>query len=266
MLALTKQQKDLQRLEQLRPIDDDFMRCLFKDNIPLAELVLRIITGKPDLMITDCETQKDMKRLAGARSVCLDAYGTDSDSKKYDLEIQRADKGAEPHRARYHSSVLDIENLHSGQEFKELPDTYTIFITEEDFFGMEKPVYPIERMNLAAGKFFEDGEHILYVNGEYKGESDIGRLMHDFNCTRADDMNFELMAERTRYLKENPKGVGEMCKVMEDMRNETWNEATERVTLQSIKNLMETMRWSVDQAMDALKISETDKNKYIKRL
>ena len=43
------------------------------------------------------------------------------------------------------------------------------------------------------------------MNGEYKGESDIGRLMHDFNCTRADDMNFELMAERTQYLKENPK-------------------------------------------------------------
>lgn len=82
MLALTKQQqKDLQRLEQLRPIDDDFMRCLFKDNIPLAELVLRILTGKQDLMITACETQKDMKRLAGARSVCLDAYGVDSDRK-----------------------------------------------------------------------------------------------------------------------------------------------------------------------------------------
>ena len=171
----------------------------------MAELVLRIITGKKDLIITDCETQKDMKWLGGARSVCLDAYGTDSDRKKYDLEIQRADKGAEPYRARYHSSVLDIENLHSGQEFKELPDTYTIFITEEDFFGIGKPVYPIERMNLAAGNFFEDGEHILYVNVEYKGESDIGRLMHDFNCTRADDMNFELMAERTQYLKENPK-------------------------------------------------------------
>ncbi len=83
MLALTKQQqKDLQRLEQLRPIDDDFMRCLFKDNIPLAELVLHILTGKQDLMITACETQKDMKRLAGARSVCLDAYGVDSDRKK----------------------------------------------------------------------------------------------------------------------------------------------------------------------------------------
>lgn len=71
-------QEDLQRLRGLRPIDDDFMHCLFKDIIPLAEFVLRIITDKPDLIITDCETQKDMKRLAGARSICLDAYGTDS--------------------------------------------------------------------------------------------------------------------------------------------------------------------------------------------
>ena len=106
-----KHQEDLQRLRGFRPIDDDFMRCLFKDNIPLAELVLRIVTNMPDLKITKCETQKDMKRLAGARSICLDAYGTDSTGKKYDLEIQRADLGADEHRARYHSSVMDIENL-----------------------------------------------------------------------------------------------------------------------------------------------------------
>ena len=74
--AEQKHLKDLERLRSFRPMDDDFMRCLFKDNIPLAELVLRIITGKPDLIITDCQTQKDMKRLGGARSVCLDAYGT----------------------------------------------------------------------------------------------------------------------------------------------------------------------------------------------
>lgn len=226
ILTATEQQhqEDLQRLRDLRPIDDDFMRCLFKDNIPLAEFVLRIITGKQDLIITDCETQKDMKRLAGARSICLDAYGTDPDGKKYDLEIQRQEKGADPHRARYHSSVMDVENLHSGQEFKELPDTYTIFIIEKDFYGKGEPVYPIERINLATDKSFEDGEHILYVNGEYRGESDFGKLMHDFNCTQASDMNFELMADRTRYLKENPKGVNEMCRVIEEMRNESLKE------------------------------------------
>ncbi len=53
--------------------------------------------------------------------------------------------------------------------------------------------------------------------------------MHDFNCTNADDMNFELMAERTRYLKENPKGVQDMCKVMEDMRYESLKEVAKRM-------------------------------------
>lgn len=255
-------QADLQRLKGLRPIDDDFMRCLFKDNIELAEFVLRIITGKEDLVITECQTQKDMKRLVGARSVCLDAYGTDSGGKKYDLEIQREDRGANPHRARYHSSVLDIENLSAGQEFNELPDTYTIFITEKDFYGEGKAIYPIERINLATGQFFEDGEHILYVNGEYRGESELGKLMHDFNCTNADDMNYDIMAERTRYLKENPKGVNEMCKALEEMRNET----AENTLLQTIRNLMETMKWSAEQAMAAMKIPTSEQEKYKARL
>ena len=77
---------------------------------------------------------------------------------------------------------------------------------------------------MTLGLPFEDGTHILYVNGEYRDDSDIGKLMHDFNCTSAEEMNFDLMAERTRYLKENPKGVGSMCKAMEELRVESYAE------------------------------------------
>lgn len=243
-------QEDLQRLRRLRPIDDDFMRCLFKDNIPLAEFVLRIITDKQDLIITKCETQKDMKRLAGARSICLDAYGTDAAGKRYDLEIQRQERGADPHRARYHSSVLDIENLRPGQEFKELPDTYTIFILEQDFYGRGEPIYPIERINLATGKAFEDGEHILYVNGEYRGESELGKLMHDFNCTRAEDMYCELMAERTRYLKEDPKGVREMSRIMEEMRNDALRAGIKEGAINTAKRMVAAGKYAMEEIAD----------------
>ena len=41
--------------------------------------------------------------------------------------------------------------------------------------------------------------------------------MHDFNCHDAEDMNYDLLANRTRYLKENPKGVTDMCKSMEEL-------------------------------------------------
>ena len=219
-----RHQEDLDRLRGFRPMDDTFMRGLFKENLPLAELVLRIITGKPDLILTKCETQADMKRVTGARSICLDAYATDSAGKKYDIEVQRADNGADPHRARYHSSVMDVENLDKDQDYRELPDTYVIFITENDYYKAGEPVYTIQNMNLTLNRPFNDGAHILYVNGEYRDDSEIGRLMHDFNCTSADEMNFELLAERTRYLKENPKGVGSMCKAMEELRVESYAE------------------------------------------
>lgn len=61
---------------------------------------------------------------------------------------------------------MDVENLDAGPEFRQLPDTYVIFITEKDFYGRGKPVYLIQNMNVTTGEAFEDGAHILYVNGE----------------------------------------------------------------------------------------------------
>lgn len=230
-----ERQEDLAKLRGLRPIDDDFMRCIFRDNIPLAQLVLRIVTGMKDLTVIDLGTQKDFKRLVGARSICLDAYAGDSTGKKYDLEIQRSDHGAGKHRARYHSSCMDVENLDVGQDFDELPDTYTIFITEHDIFGKGKAVYRIERMNIDTQEMFNDGEHILYVNGQYRDNTDIGKLMHDFSCWDPDEMNYELLREIARYYKENPEGVEIMCRAFEETRNE----ASLRRAISIAKNLIE---------------------------
>ena len=203
------------------------MRGLFRNNLPLAELVLRIITGKPDLVLLQCEIQADMKRVTGARSVCLDAYATDSSGRRYDIEVQRSAYGADPHRARYHSSIMDVENLDENQDYRELPDTYVIFITEKDYYQAGKAVYMIQNMNQTLNQPFDDGAHILYVNGEYRDDSAIGKLMHDFNCTNADDMHYELMAERTRYLKENSKGVDEMYRTMDEVEKECYEEGRE---------------------------------------
>ena len=35
---------------------------------------------------------------------------------------------------------------------------------------------------------------------------------------------------------------------------------------EAVKNLMETMKWTAEQAMDAMKISETDKKLLVPRL
>ncbi len=47
-----------------------------------------------------------------------------------------------------------------------------------------------------------------------KENTDLGRLMHDFYCTKAEDMYSKVLAERVRVLKETQEGVEIMCKKM----------------------------------------------------
>lgn len=232
---------DLRTIENYRPLDDDFMRELFRNDLPLAQLVLRIITGIEDLELTKEETQYDLKRLLGSRSICLDVFGTDSKGRKFDLEIQRADRGATPQRARYHSSAIDVEFLKAKEKFEELPVSYVIFITENDVRGENKLIYIFEWTDTANGTPLNDGAHIIFVNGAYNNAedtSDLAKLVHDFRCKRAEDMKIKELADKTRYFKETPEGVSIMCKAIEEMRNEAAKEAAMLEKVQMVMNFL----------------------------
>lgn len=228
-------QEDLQRLRGLRLIDDDFMNACFDGYTAGAQLLLRIILNKPDIRVKSVKTQKRMKNLLG-RDICLDINANDDAGKEYNIEVQRADKGADRKRARYHSSILDAHLLQPGDDFSKLPETFVIFITEKDVIGDGLPLYTIDRQITNTGKAFDDGEHIIYVNGADKDASTaLGKLMHDFFCTDPDDMHYKELADKVRYFKEDEKGVAAMCKVMEDMRNEA-------VEKDRIQNAMEMLK------------------------
>ena len=229
--------EDLQRLRGLRLIDDDFMNVCFDGYTEGAQLLLRIILNKPDIRVKSVKTQRRMKNLLG-RDICLDIDADDDAGKEYNVEVQRADKGADRKRARYHSSILDAHLLQSGDDFSDLPETFVIFITENDMIGDGLPLYTVDRQITNTGKPFDDCEHIIYVNGADKDASTaLGKLMHDFFCTDPDDMHYKELADKVRYFKEDEKGVAAMCKVMEDMRNESARDAKWKQVVESV------LRW-----------------------
>ena len=218
-----KHQEDLQRLRGFRLLDDDFLTKCFEGNTASIELVLRIVLEKPDLKVLDVRTQVFVENLLN-RSVRLDILATDSTGAKLNVEVQRSDKGAGRKRARYNSSMMDANLLKKGEDFDRLPETWVIFITENDVMGKGLPLYPVERCFLGTGERFEDGSHILYVNGAYRSDTPIGKLMHDFSCTDAADMYYGTLADRVRFFKESKEGIEIMCRAMEDMRNQTLKE------------------------------------------
>ena len=104
--------------------------------------------------------------------------------------------------------------------------------------GKNQAVYHIQRYveTNEGNELFGDGSHIIYVNGKYRGNDKIGKLMHDFSCTNPDDMNYEALAKKARYFKQDEKGVAIMCKIMEDMRNEKAKEVRIDNALRMIKD------------------------------
>ena len=218
-----KHQEDLQRLRGFRLLDDDFLTKCFEGDTASIELVLQIVLEKSDLKVLDVRTQVFVDNLLN-RSVRLDILVTDSTGAKLNVEVQCSDKGAGRKRARYNSSMMDANLLKKGEDFDKLPETWVIFITENDVMGKGLPLYPIERCFLGTGERFEDGSHILYVNGAYRGDTPIGKLMHDFSCTDAADMYYGTLADRVRFFKESKEGIEIMCRAMEDMRNQTLKE------------------------------------------
>ena len=218
-----KHKEDLERLHNLRLLDDDFMTKVFEDT-KCAEFLLRIILKRDDLKVTKSTSQYGIKNLQG-RSVRLDILAVDQKDHAYNIEIQRSDHGAGAKRARYNSSLIDANVTEPGEQYEALSENYVIFITENDVLRKGLPIYHIERMITETGEPFGDEEHIIYVNSQIRDDTSLGKLMHDA-CIEAGDMYYQVLADRVRYFKEDEKGAAVMCKAMEDMRNETARENT----------------------------------------
>lgn len=202
-------------VQRLRLIDDIFMTECLKD-VACVELVIRIILNRRDIHVEEAVTQEFIR--GWGRSLRLDVRSRDDRGRKCNIEIQRGDKGAEIRRSRFHSGVLDYISLEAGQDFSELKDNYVIFITEHDVLKKGLPLYTIERCIMETGEMFNDGSHIIYVNGEYRDENtELGRLMHDFFEPDPDEMFYSELAERTRYFKQSEEEVYKLSGIIDEL-------------------------------------------------
>lgn len=251
-------------IQSLTLMDDIFMTAVFQDSLPCVDLVLQIILNRPNLHATSVVTQDTLKNLHG-HDVRLDIHAF-ADEQEFNIEIQRAKKGAEPRRARYHSSIMDANGLPESTDYKKLPESYIIFITETDVLGMGKPLYVIRRTIEGEGVLFDDGSHIVYVNSSIVDDTPLGKLMHDFRCAQPEEMHYEVLAERAGAFKKSEEGVIGMSSKWEQFVEEISAEAMERgrekERISSIRSLMTTAQLTAEKAMDMLAIPKAKQAYY----
>ena len=248
-------------IQKFRLIDDTFFNVCFDNYTEGMQLLLRIFLDRNDLIVKHVVAQQSADNLYG-RGVRFDVLAEDSKGKLYDCEVQRANKGAAPRRARYNSSMMDARALAQGAEFSDLPETWVIFITENDIYGAGCPLYHVERIIEELRRPFDDGAHILYVNGANRDDTPLGRLMQDFFCESPEQMNYKELAKRADYFKAEPEGVNAMCELMEKFGEKKLEEGRIEGRIESARRtataLLALGKLTLSQIAEATQLSQEE--------
>jgi hypothetical protein len=238
-----------QIIEEMTLFDDELMSLVFDGNIAATELLLRIILERDDIKVISVTGQRELKNpVVGGRKIRLDILACDNTGRYFNIEVQRRKKGSGFRRARFHSSMIDTRMLNEKQEFRELLDSYVIFITEKDKIGKGLPVYHIERVIMETNELVGDGSHIIYVNGSYQGDDPIGKLIHDLHCKNSNDIYYHELADGVRHFKESEGGR----KVMSDAVREYAEAAAKEAEFKNSENIAIKMLRAGKYALDEI--------------
>ena len=218
--AILVNERYLEVLNKLRPIDDIFMRMIFKDH-QCVELLMKIIFGE-QFSLKRFETQEDHKQV-GSRSVELDIVVYTHEGAVIGIEVEKSKDNASPIRARYHASILDCDQSYPKEKWSHFPEIYVVFICEEDVLKTKRLVSHIERY-IDKQEQFKDKLHIIYLNASMQDETALGKLMHDMLCNDPDDMYYEVLRKRVSYFKRQEGGKRTMCEALEELITEAKNE------------------------------------------
>ena len=220
-MAESQQEKNLKSIDDFRMFDDTFMSAVFDGKTEETQFLIRVILNRDDITVAESRAQFFISNVYG-RGLRLDIMAKDQEGHAFHFEVERSKERATVKRARFTGAMVDSRLLKRGREIKEIPDRYTIFITEEDMFGEGLPLYHAEyTVAELNNKPLGDGSQIIYVNGQYRDtDTPIGRLMHDFDCKKADDIMNTILRNRVKVLKETEGGRQEVCEIMENRINE----------------------------------------------
>lgn len=183
------------------------------------------------------------------KGVRLDVYAEDAHGTHYDIEMQALQKSSIEKRSRYYHSQMDMEFLHSGEEYTQLPNSYVIFICDFDPFGEKKYCYTFENVCLEDKELvLKDGCKSIFLSTRGENESEVSKeLVRFLHYVRADltesekDFQDEFVGqlqESVKHVKES-REMGERFMLFEELLKDERAEGRAEGRADSILTLLE---------------------------
>ena len=268
-----------EQAKTLNPIDDIFFNKM-GESPGVCEEIISAILQFP-VKVLRVVSQDTITSLQG-RGVRLDALadvmpGIQAEAEllqdcpigkmgaKVNIEVQKADDDDHQKRVLYNTAAIMLNEMPKGtKKFRDIPDVVVIFISKFDLFRKGKMWYKVNRVLEGTNDVVYNGMREYYVNADVKDRStekmsDITDLMEIFmDSDRYDYQKFPKTSARKNQFKNTLEGVKTMSEGIQALIDKKEQETT----VLSIRNLMKNLKLTVEQAMDALSIPQTQRETY----
>ena len=211
-----------QMMEHPTLMDDVPFTVAVRRSMALAQLIIRTTLSQEDLVVTDVRCQEKVPGI-GHKGVVFDALCFDGCGNMYDVEVQKGHFEDLPKRAAFYEAMLTVHSLEVGSHgYADMPHRCVIFICDGDVEKRGEAVYDYNRRS-ADGMMLGDGGRIVFVNGEYRADDAIGRLMADMDQSDPERAFNEEVRESLTMLA-GEEGLKEMSDEMEKILDEVFRE------------------------------------------
>ena len=133
-----------------------------KENL---ELLLQIILGDDNLRLTDeVQAEREFRSMPDKKQIRMDVYARDEMGQAYDMEPQGHNSDNILKRSRYYQGMLDTNLLETSHDYKQLPNSFIIFICDFDLLGEGLFIYTCGTACKENGQVVDDGATRIFIN------------------------------------------------------------------------------------------------------
>ena len=247
---------------------DDFMFCkILSTDLDLTKDLLELILGISINKVELAQSQKELKFTPADHGVRFDVYVEDDEHTVYDIEMQTTNKSNLGKRMRYYQGMLDLNMIESGGEYKDLKKSFIIFIctSKPSIFKVNLPVYTFKTICEEDPSVTLDDDatkKIINASGDLSRLSPALQAFLKFvrdhqptdDLTRRIEEKVITARESKKWRTEYMTFQMKLDEAREEAREEGWKESR----LESIKSVMNGLKYSAQEAMELLNIPQED--------
>ena len=214
---------------------DNFIFCNVMENMELCKELLEILLHIKIDHLEKPQPEKTIQPEYDSKSIRLDVYVKDTD-KVFDIEMQTGNYNDLLLRARYYQVGMDLGETPRCTKYKDLKETYIIFICKDDPFNIGCPVYTKKSIFEECPDFnYQDKTHfVVYNSSGYEKEKDkeVQSVLKFIYGLEPDTDFTHILKQKVNKLKQK-KNLKEGYMYLYDVIEEEKEEVAKQAALQN---------------------------------